>query len=261
MTEKPSLVRSSMKSSTLNVGAINRHSKMPFHEQLYEIIKGLIVRGEWKVGEMIPAELELIEYYGVSRIVVRQVLNRMVNEGLIYRQQGRGTFVAKSTLEQSLTRITSFTEDMRMRGLIPGTKVLFSGLIPAPDDVADKLKISAGEELVRLERLRLANDEPMSIEESYLVHRYCLGLLSDDFSKTPLREKLERQYGIRIVRALQTIRAVTTSTNHAKLLSISSRSPLLFIERVSYSQQNIPVEFLRIYYRGDRYSLHNELHD
>jgi GntR family transcriptional regulator len=261
MAGKPSTVRTIAQNTKINGGFINRQSKMPLHEQLYDILKGLITRCEWKEGQMIPAELDLIEHYGVSRIVVRQVLNRLVNEGLIYRQQGRGTFVAKPTLEQGLTRIKSFTEDMRTRGLVPGTTILFSGLIPAPEDVADQLNIAPGEELVRLERLRLANDEPMSIEESYLVHRFCPGLLSDDFSQVPLRERLEQRYGIVWARAMQTIRAIIATSYHAQLLSIPARSPLLFIERVSYSQLNIPVEYLRIYYRGDRYLLYNELHD
>jgi len=261
MAEKPPAGKLQLTDSNINFGQVNRQSKLPLHEQVYDLLKGLILRNEWKVGEMIPAELELIEHYGVSRIVVRQVLNRLVNEGLIYRQQGRGTFVAKTTLEQGLTRIISFTEDMRARGLVPGTKIYYSGLMPATEEIAERLNIKPGEELVRLERLRLANGEPMSIEESHLVHSYFPGILADDYSKFPLREKLEQRYGMRIVRALQTIRAVAASPHHAQILSIPNRSPLLFIERVSYSQTNMAVEFLRIYYRGDRYSLYNELRD
>lgn len=243
------------------VTAINRQSKMPLHEQLYEILRSSIQRGDWEVGEMIPTEPELIEQYEVSRITVRQALNRLVNEGLIYRQQGRGTFVAEPTLEQGLTRIISFTEDMLQRGLAPGTRVLFEGLVPAPEDIAEQLQVRAGEELARLERLRLANQKPMSIEESYLVHRYCPAVLEYDYSETPLREILHRQYDLRIVRARQTIRAVIATPEQAELLGIDGPASLLFVERVSYSQHNIPVEFLRIHYRGDRYTLYNELHD
>jgi GntR family transcriptional regulator len=192
---------------------------------------------------------------------VRQVLDMLSNEGLIYRQQGRGTFVAHPTVEQALVRIISFTEDMRQRGVRPGTEVLSSGLIPAPQDIAEKLEIEPGEELARLERLRLADGEPMSIEESHLVHRYCPGVLEGNYASNPLREALERDYGIRWTHAKQTIRAISASRNLARLLSVPPHSALLYIERVSYSQPNIPVEFLRIYYRGDRYTLYSELHD
>jgi GntR family transcriptional regulator len=200
-----------------------------------------------------------MEMYDLSRITVRRGLNRLANEGLIYRQQGRGTFVAERTLEQGLTRIVSFTEDMHQRGMLARTEVLFSDLVPAPEDVAERLNLQPGVELARLERLRLANDEPLSIEESYLVHRYCFGVLEDDYTSHPLREALEQKYGMQIVRAKQIIRSVRASSRQARLLTISAGAPLLFIERVSYSQQNIPIEFLRIFYRGDRYSLYNEL--
>ena len=113
--------------------------------------------------------------------------------------------------------------------------------------------------LARLDRLRLADAEPMSIEESYLVHRYCPSVLQGDYVSNSLRVALERDYGIRWAHARQVIRAILTPPHLADSLSIGSRSAMLFIERVSYSQENIPVEFLRIYYRADRYTLHNEL--
>ncbi|NJN98810.1 MAG: GntR family transcriptional regulator [Anaerolineales bacterium] len=123
------------------------------------------MRGEWQPDDILPSEIELMEQYSVSRITVRQALDELVNEGLIYRQRGRGTFVAHPTVEQGLTRIISFTEDMRQRGFTPGTEVLFAGLEPATPEVAAQLQLEPGVELVRLERLRLADNEPMSIEE------------------------------------------------------------------------------------------------
>jgi GntR family transcriptional regulator len=243
------------------MNAISRESKLPFYHQLYEILRDNITRGIWQPGDLLPAESELIEQYDVSRITVRQALDELVNEGLIYRQRGRGTFVAHPTVEQSLNRIISFTEDMRQRGFEPGTEVLFNGLIPAPADIAGQLQITPGDELARLERLRLADGEPMSIEEAYLVHRYCPGVLQHDYANQPLRETLEKQYGLRLVRARQTIRAIAAPRNLAEKLSIPANAPLLSIERVSYSTQNTPVEFLRLYHRGDRYALYNELRD
>jgi GntR family transcriptional regulator len=238
---------------------IDRSSRMPLYHQLYEILRGRISTGEWRPGDMIPPEPELMEHYQVSRATVRQVLDLLVNEGLIYRQQGRGTFVTQPTLEQGLVRIISFTEDMRQRGCQPGTQVLSSELIPAPQYIAEKLEVEPGEELTYLRRLRLADGEPMSIEESYLVHRYCPGILQYDYASSPLREFMDRHYGIRWSRAKQVIRATLATRELAGLLSVPHRSALLFIERVSFSQDNTPVEFLRIYYRADRYSLYNEL--
>jgi GntR family transcriptional regulator len=247
--------------SEVTVKQINRSSKLPLYYQLHEILQGMIRAGEWQPGDMIPPESELIKRYKVSRTTVRQVLDLLVNEGLIFRQRGRGTFVSHPTVEKALVRILSFTEDMRRRGVTPSTRVLSSSLISAPRDIADRLEIEAGEELARLERLRLADCEPMSIEESYLVHRYCQGVLRGDYASHPLRQALEEEHGVRLVRAKQVIRAIVAPRRLVNLLLVPSGSALLFIERVSYSEQDVPIEFLRIYYRGDRYTLHNELHD
>lgn len=243
------------------ISSIDRRSKLPYYQQLYQILRAKIDSQEWKPGDRIPGEAELIDQYRVSRSTVRQVLDMLVQDGLINRHRGRGSFISQRTLEESMSRIVSFTEDMRQRGFEPGTQVLSASLEPASQESAEKLQVEESEELARLERLRLANGEPMSLEESFLVHRFCPDVLQHDYASQPLREILEREYGIRLVSAKQVIRAIPAPTRLANLLSVAVRSPLLFIERVSYSQGGLPVEFLRIYYRADRYSLYNELHD
>jgi GntR family transcriptional regulator len=162
------------------VGQINRASPLPLYHQLYELLRGEILSGRWQPGDMLPPESELIERYELSRTTVRQVLDMLVNEGLIYRQRGRGSFVAHPTVEQTLVRIISFTDDMRQRGFESGTEVIASDLVPAPSDIAQRLDIELGEELARIKRLRLADGEPMSVEESFLVHRHCPGILEGD---------------------------------------------------------------------------------
>jgi GntR family transcriptional regulator len=231
---------------------------LPLYHQLYEILHEKI-RKEWKPGDRLPTETELIESYEVSRITVRRVLDMLVKEGLIYRQAGRGTFVAHATLEQGLSHIISFTEDMERRGFTASTQVLFSGLTPAPEFIADKLEIEAGEELARIQRLRLADGEPMCIENSYFIHKYCRGILKHDFSVRSLRQVKVEKFGIRWIRAMQTIQAISAPSETAGLLGIPKNSPLLHFERVSFSQDNIPVEFLQAWYRADRYILYSEL--
>jgi GntR family transcriptional regulator len=241
------------------IEVLDRESKLPLYQQLYEILRSRIMAGEWRPGDMIPAEPELMAAYGVSRITLRQVLDMLVRDGLIVREQGRGSFVARPTLEKGMVRIFSFTEDMRQRGLTPRTVVLASELVPAPAELAARLAIQPGEELVRLERLRLAEDEPLAIEESHLVHHFCPGLLRFDFAVESLREVLAREYGVRWSRARQTIRAIHATEDAAALLRVRSNAPLLYVERVTYAQSNVPVELLRVQYRGDRYVLYSEL--
>jgi len=240
---------------------IDRFSKLPYYQQLYEILLGKIQRGQWQPGDMIPPESGLIEIYQVSRNTVRQVLDMLVNEGFIYRQRGRGSFVAHPTLEQSMTRIVSFTEDMHQRGFTPGTEVLSAKIMPAEQKIASQLNIPAGEQLACIRRLRLADGEPMSIEESFLIHKYCPDVLNHDYAHKPLRAVLEGEYGIRIASAKQVIQAMQAPSELAQLLKINPGTALLHIKRVSFSQGRIPVEFLNIHYRADRYALFNELHE
>ena len=240
-------------------GTLIRNGKIPLYQQLYTILKADITHGGWKPGDLFPTEPELMDQFGVSRITVRQVMEMLSNEGLVVREQGRGTFIAKPTLEEGLTRIMSFTEDMERRGAQPETKMLFSEVVPAPPDVAERLGVEPGELTLHYGRLRMADGEPLSIEVTYLLHRYCANLLSGNYENESMRRGLEEKCGIRLTRAKQNIRAILASKEWAALLTIPQRSPLLQIERVSYTDAGIPIEFLHIYYRGDRYTLYAEL--
>ena len=243
----------------MTIQTLNPASKLPLYQQLYELLEGRIRSGEWKPGDMIPAETELISRYEVSRITVRKVLDMLVTEGLLVRQRGRGSFVAQAKLEHGTTRIVSFTDDMRQRGLTPGTKIIFMGLVPAPRAIAEALAVPEGEELARIDRLRLADGVPMCVEESFLIHRHLPGILQHDLASNSLREIKQASYGIRWSRARQTIQAVPAPAEVARLLSIRTGAPLLYFERVTYSQDAVAMEYLKIYYRADRYIIHNEL--
>jgi GntR family transcriptional regulator len=239
--------------------SIDHNSKLPLYHQLYEILHRKIINRQLKPGDKVPTESELMETFHVSRITVRAVLDMLVKEGLVYRQRAKGTFVAHTTLEHGLSRIVNFTENMMQRGFKPGTKVLFSGLTKAPKDIAEKLNVEEGEELTQLDRLRLADGEPMCIEKSHLIHRHCPGILRYDFSKKSLRKVKSEKYGINWIRAKQSIKAINAPKEIADVLSIKKGAAVLLFERISFSQANIPMEFLQAYYRADRYTLYNEL--
>lgn len=241
------------------MNGIVQDSKQPYYQQLYDLLYRNIAGGHWRPGDMLPSETELIDRYQVSRITVRQALAMLVKDGLIYRRRGLGTFVAVPKIEQGLNRIISFSEDMRWRGFQAGTVVLSSGLVAASEDLAKRLEIDTGEKIARLERLRLADGEPMSLEVSHLIDRMCPGVLERDFARTPLRDTLAREYDLILSNAKQQIRAIVASEQLADKLSVSSSAPLFYIERTSYSQYNRPVEFLQLYHRGDRYTLYNDL--
>ncbi len=201
---------------------INRNLKIPYYQQLYEILRNRIIHSEWKPGDLIPAEPELIATYKVSRNTVRDVMDKLVNEGLIYRERGRGSFVSKPSMEQGLGKIISFTEDMHQRGLKANSKVLSAEIIPALQDIAEKLQVEPGEELGVLRRLRLGNDEPISVEDSYLIHKFCPGFLTrHDYTQVSLRDMLSKDYGLMWVRANQVIRSINAPRELAQLLEYS----------------------------------------
>ena len=240
---------------------LSRSSKTPLYFQLYQILYANIIKGVWKPDDLLPTEAELGETYGLSRATVRQAFDMLVNQGWVYRRQGQGTFVSRPTFEQNLNRIISFWEDMHLRGLKPGTRVLSSEIISATDEMVENLEVEPGAELASLVRLRLADDEPLSVEHSFLVYQYCPGILEQNYADNSLRKMLVDEFNIHLVKARQKIRAVPASRKMAELLEVDVNAPLLHLERVSYNDQGIPIEFLRIHLRGDRYTFYAELRD
>jgi len=240
---------------------ISRNSKIPLYYQLYNILLNNIKEGVWQPNDLLPSESELVDQYSLSRATVRQAFDMLVNQGYVYRRRGQGTFVARPTIEQNLVRIVSFWEDMKQRGLEPGTKVLEREIVSANEDLANELQVPEGEDLASIVRLRLADGEPMSVEYSYLVHRYCPGVLDQDYANNSLRMMLREQFNVNLVYARQRIRAVPATEELAELLDIEHNSPLLHIERVTFSDQDIPIEYLQINLRGDRYTFYTELRD
>jgi GntR family transcriptional regulator len=240
---------------------LSRTSKVPLYYQLYEIINEQIRQEVWRPEEKLPTENDLVAQYDLSRATVRQALELLVNQGKIYRRQGQGTFVSRPAIEQNLNRIISFWEDMHQRGLRPGTKVLNSEIIQASEELLTILDVEPDTELASLVRLRLADDEPLSVEHSLLVHTYCPGILDQDYANNSLRKMLADQYNLHITSAKQKIRAVPATQELADLLNVNKESPLLHIDRVSFTDNGTAIEYLRINLRGDRYTFHTELRD
>jgi len=238
------------------MSAIYRNSPLPRYYQLKEIMRERVQSDEWKPGDLIPSERELSEKYGISRMTARQAITELVNEGLFYREQGKGTFVSQRKITQQLIRLTGFTEDIKARGQKPGTKVLSAQMFPADETTAEKLRIDPGTLIFRLQRLRLADDEPLAIELSQINFKGCERLLEEDLEQNSLYRLLETKYGIPLMEADQELEAGLAGNEEVQLLKISLGRPVLFTRRITYTERNQPIEYAKAVYCGNKYIFH-----
>lgn len=229
----------------------------PRYVQLRKRIEEGISRGVLTPATPLPPEREIAKMTGVSRVTVRNAIQDLVDQGLIVQRQGSGSFVRspERRVEQSLSRLTSFTEDMARRGMASRATWLQRGIfMPSPEEVV-ALALPSGDSVARLVRLRSADDRPMAIERAALP----LDILPDPTAvETSLYEELERS-GNHPVRALQKISAINLGPEEADLLGLPPRDAGLRIERRSYLEDGRVIEFTRSTYRGDAYDFVAEL--
>lgn len=234
----------------------NRNSPTPLYSQLRDILYLKIKNGEWKVGEKIPSESELCAQFNVSKTTVRQAIGLLTREGLLRKEQGRGTFVAEPKIEQGPLRLTSFTEEMRSRGLTPSSVVIEKCIIKAPPEITEALELGKEDKVILLKRLRLANGEPMGIQSAYIPYELCPGLLDKDIDLSKsLYEVLERQFGIFPDWAREYHQAISVEEPEASMLKVPIHSPCWLSVRTTYDSSGRPIEFVKSIMRGDRYTI------
>ena len=241
------------------MGAIYRNSPVPRYHQLKEILRERVRSGEWKPGDLIPSERELSETYRISRMTARQAVTDLVNEGVFYREQGRGTFVARNKITQQLIHLTGFTEDISARGQQPSTRALAVEMRPADEFTAERLRIAPGTQIACVQRLRLADGEPLAIEVSQLSFPGCERLLEEDLEHQSLYHLLESKYGLPLMEAEQELEAGLAGDEEATLLKIAPGSAVLFTRRVTYTDRNQPIEYARSVYCGAKYTFYTHL--
>ncbi|WP_080843748.1 GntR family transcriptional regulator [Cytobacillus gottheilii] len=237
---------------------INKNSPVPIYYQLEELIKELIEKGDLSPGDALPAEREYAERFQISRMTVRQAFTKLVNDGFLYRVQGKGTFVAERKLEQPLQGLTSFTEDMKKRGMVPGSQLVHFQLIPATKKIAQQLSILEHGPVYEIKRIRLADDVPMALETNYISANLMKGL-TEDIVNQSLYAYMEGKLGLQIDYATQTIESAISSQNEAEYLRIKSGGPVLLIERNTFLHDGTPVEYVKSVYRADRYKFMIEM--
>src|SRR5215813_13983548 len=199
------------------------------------------------VGDAIPSERQLSADFGVSRLTVRAALDDLVREGYLVRRHGSGTFVSEPKIAQELT-MTSFTDDMRSRGLRPESATLDLRTVPAGARLGRLLKVSPSEPVVVAERLRLADGESMAIETVHIREAHVPRLTARDLEEHSFYELLRDRYGIVVVGGEQTIEPTVTDEDESSALGVPLHSPAFRFERVTQSQDDEIVEFTESVY-------------
>ena len=210
------------------------------------------------VGAEIPSERQLCHDLGVSRLTVRAALDDLVRDGMLVRRHGSGTFVSEPKIAQELT-MTSFTEDMVRRGMVPASRTLDLRIAPAGAHLGRLLHVSPSEPVVVIERLRLADRETMAIETLHVRESLVPGLAPDDLERQSFYDILQERYGLEIVGGTQTIEPTVTNEEESAALGVPLHSPAFVFERTTRSESGEIVEYVRSIYRGDRYRLVTEL--
>jgi GntR family transcriptional regulator len=234
---------------------IDPNDYLPRYYQLANILRDRITNGDFAELESIPAERQLVELYSVSRTTIRQAIDLLVRQGFLYREHGRGTFVSPQKLQKGVSELTSFTEDMKRRGLKPGQKILQIGYIEPPPKVRTQLELPEDcKEVLRIERLRLGDGVPMGLQTSYYILPEGQTISREELEKFgSIYRILQEKFHLIPTEADETLEVTVATPQEAALLQINTGSPLLLSERTTYSQYRRVIEFVKIVYRGDRY--------
>lgn len=233
---------------------IDPFTAVPKYFQLASILRQKIEDGEWAPRSAIPSERQLEGLYHLSRTTIREAIDHLVQQGYLYREHGRGTFVSPQKLQKGWMELTSFSEDLIKRGMQPGQIILnLETLVPSPK-ILQRLELAPGSLVTRIERVRLGNDKPIGLQTSYLALPDGQMITYEELENSgSLYRILSERFHLYPTEADETLEVTVASPEEARLLEVTAGAPLLLSERVMFSQERRPIEFVKILYRGDKY--------
>ncbi|WP_052162583.1 GntR family transcriptional regulator [Aquabacterium sp. NJ1] len=229
-------------------------SPAPLYAQIKEHLRERILDGTYKPHEQMPSESEMIASFGVSRITVRQALNDLQNEGLIFRIHGKGTFVSKPKAFQDLGKLQGFGEAMRQMGYETYSRVLSLRDVKPSAQVQERLQLGKRDKVCELQRLRFLNREPISLDISYVSVELGARLIKEDLATRDVFAIVENDYGILLGHADVQIGSMVADERLAEQLRVPDGSPVLFIERTTHTMDGQPFDYEHLYYRGDAFT-------
>ncbi|GAB5491285.1 MAG: GntR family transcriptional regulator [Phototrophicaceae bacterium] len=235
-------------------------SSKPLYEQIKDYILHHILTGEWEANSRIPSERALAEKFEVSRVTVGKAVKELVHSGHLYVQIGKGTYINDAPMKQQIETLTSFTEEMNVRGQKTTSRVISASIKKPDDETAKTLNIPTDMSVMELRRVRYVGQRPMAIECTSVIASLCPDILdNNDFTHESLYSVLQEDYDVRLIYADQTFEARVATKEESQLLEISDGAPVLAIYRVTYNDKQIPCEEVKSVYRGDRYKFRAKL--
>ncbi|MCD8141490.1 MAG: GntR family transcriptional regulator [Planctomycetaceae bacterium] len=237
---------------------LEKHSPQPLHVQFENIVRGKIENEDWPPNSIIPSENELSKIYGISRMTVRGVLNRIVAAGLLKRVPGKGTFVAEGKIEGQPLSYLGIREQLEQMGFETTTKILGIDTVEATSRMAKLLELRVGDPVYKLSRVRYLKGLPLSLHVSFLPRALTPYLETKDLLGAQLCDILKYEYHHPIIRQIETLESVLPSTEEAAILDVTVAFPLLRLENFFYTTNNVPMEYSRVVFRGDKIKIRME---
>lgn len=231
---------------------INKNSPLPLYYQLKESILNAVKNKEFDVGERLPSERELAEYHNISRMTVKKAVDILVDNGYLIRKQGSGTFVTDYQESYSISPLLSFTKEMEKKGLNYTTKILNFTEIK-DQNIAAKMNLNPEAALLKLERLRLIENKPFLLENTYLAADNFLNLKKDELENNSLYKIIKDKYNIQLSNAEAEVEAVIFDSNIAGKMQVKEGMLGLYFEQFSKNENEEIIEYTSAYYRNDNY--------
>lgn len=240
------------------MNSIERSKPKPLYIQLEELIRDNIDNGIWKSQTAIPSESELSKEFNLSRMTIRTACQNLVQEGTLYRVPGKGTFVSEPKIMTESLAYMGFREQLERMGYETTTKLLDSTIIQASSSVARKLRIPEGTSVMLIERMRYLKGKPISLHYSYIPIQLCEGLEKHDLVDEQLCVILETEYQLRPSRIQETLESVKASKKESQLFCVDEAYPLLILADILFDRDEMPYEYSKVVFRGDKIKLKYE---
>ncbi len=239
---------------------IDRNSPVPIYYQISEIILEIINREHLEPHAKLPPEEKLAKMFQVSKMTIRQAYAKLVNDGVLIRRKGSGTYLAETKIERKATKLVSFYDDLGEKGFSVGSQIIEKKVIQAKTSLMRRLRVKKDERLYKIIRLRFVDREPLAVNYAYIPESLCPGLLESELGEGSLSSLVERRYNIVVKLAIQNIQAVKATSFEANLLKIKPGDPILLMERTLCDREEHPVSYYVNYIRGDKYVFNSILY-